>query len=191
MTHITNKTESVVTIIDLHHAGIPVNNLERAVEYYTQILGMELKGVNRSDTNEGHFTGANLPKELDGQNIQGQNDYQEYADWHKQARGSEPATNFARMRAGSVDVVLFQRPDPIEDDTLIANGIFHQSFHVSNDDFERLLQMKESDDTRIRIHTGPVLRWPHGRALYIWDSEGNYLELETEEDLPTKYGLDQ
>ena len=91
MTHITNKTESVVTIIDLHHAGIPVNNLERAVEYYTQILGMELKGVNRSDTNEGHFTGANLPKELDGQNIQGQNDYQEYADWHKQARGSEPA----------------------------------------------------------------------------------------------------
>jgi catechol 2,3-dioxygenase-like lactoylglutathione lyase family enzyme len=191
MTNTANKTDSVVTIIGLHHAGIPVNNLERSVEFYTQILGMELKGVNRSETTQGHFTGANLPKELDNRNVQGEADYQEYAGWHKQARGSEPPTNFARMRAGNMDVVLFERPDPAEGDTLIGNGIFHQSFHVSNNDFERLLQMKASGDARIRIHTGPVLRWPHGRALYIWDSEGNYLELETEEDLPVKYGIDR
>ena len=191
MTNTANKTDSVVKIIGLHHAGIPVNNLERAIDYYTQVLGMEVKGVNRSETSQGHFTGANLTKELDGQNVQGEADYQEYAGWHKQARGNEPATNFARMRAGNMDVVLFQRPEPAEGDTLLDNGIFPQSFHVSNDDFERLLHMKESGDTRIHIHSGPVLRWPHGRALYIWDSEGNYLELETEEDLPAKYGVDR
>ncbi len=39
--------------------------------------------------------------------------------------------------------------------------------------------------------TGPVLRWPSGRALYLWDSEGNYIELESPEDLPTKYGIEQ
>ena len=191
MTNTANKTDSVVKIIGLHHAGIPVNDLDRAIDYYTQVLGMEVKGVNRSESSRGHFTGANLPKELDGQNVQGEADYQEYASWHKQAGDGEPGTNFARMRAGNMDVVLFQRTVPADGDTLMDNGIFHQSFHVSNDDFERLLQMKENGDDRIRIHTGPVLRWPHGRALYIWDSEGNYLELETEEDLPAKYGVDR
>jgi hypothetical protein len=33
-----------------------------------------------------------------------------------------------------------------------------------------------------------VLRWPHGRAMYLWDPEGNYIELESEEDLPAAFG---
>ena len=32
------------SITGLHHIGVPVNDLKRAVEFYTTILGMELKG---------------------------------------------------------------------------------------------------------------------------------------------------
>ena len=180
---------SLVKIIGLHHIGIPVNNLERAIDYYTQVLGMKLKIINRAANSRGHFIAGNLPNNVEDENEAGEFDYQEYARKHEQIRGHEPTTDFARLSAGNIDVVLFERPVPNDDETLISNGIFHQSFHVSNDDFERLLTMKAAKDTRINIHTGPVMRWPHGRAMYIWDSEGNYLELETEEDLPLKFGL--
>lgn len=183
------ENTSLVRIVGLHHVGIPVNNLERAIDYYTQILGMELKVINRSDNSRGHFIAGNLPDGVEGESEAGELDYQEYARKHEQVNGREPTTDFARLSAGNVDVVLFERAIPNSDETLISNGIFHQSFHVSNDDFERLLTMKAEKDTRINIHTGPVTRWPHGRAIYIWDSEGNYLELETEEDLPLKFGL--
>jgi hypothetical protein len=92
------------------------------------------------------------------------------------------------LRAGRDEVDLFQRPEPDERDTLQANGIFHQSFHISAEDMARLAELKERGDTTIRFHSGPTLRWPQGKALYLWDSEGNYLELESDEDLPAQFG---
>ena len=85
--------------------------------------------------------------------------------------------------------MLFERPEPIAVDTLVENGILHHSFHISMEDFERLKGMKENGGEGIRFSAGPVLRWPHGWALYLWDSEGNYLELEAEEDLPARFGV--
>ena len=74
-----------------------------------------------------------------------------------------------------------------EQEMLVQNGIFHQSYHISPDDMDRLVELKRQGNSGIRFHSGPALRWPHGRAIYLWDSEGNYLELESEEDLPSKY----
>jgi hypothetical protein len=117
-------------------------------------------------------------------------DYNEYVDSYRAARGGrDPDIRFARMRAGDTEVVLFERPEPMETDTLIENCIFHQSFHISPEDMDRLAELKKSGDSDINFHNGPTLRWPHGRAMYLWDTEGNYLELESEEDLPAQFGV--
>lgn len=52
----------------------------------------------------------------------------------------------------------------------------------------RLAELKKQGNSGIRFHTGPTLRWPDGWAMYLWDAEGNYLELESVEDLPAQSG---
>jgi glyoxylase I family protein len=37
----------------IHHIGIPVNNMERAVKFYTEILGMKIAKLNRDDMGDG------------------------------------------------------------------------------------------------------------------------------------------
>jgi catechol 2,3-dioxygenase-like lactoylglutathione lyase family enzyme len=178
----------VVKILGLHHSGIPCNDLDRATDFYTRVLGMEVVGIVKAPNARGHFVDMRIPPEVDFNTAELEKDYEEWVAAYQQRQpGKVPPTRFSRLRAGNVEVVLFERPDPLESDTLMENGIFHQSFHISADDLDRLLEMKQQGNSDIRFHTGPVLRWPHGRAIYIWDSEGNYLELESEEhDLPSK-----
>lgn len=187
----SRQGESVVTITGLHHSGVLVNDLERAVEFYTRVLGMKLSFIRDADTRI-HFTGTNLPEGLDHKNPQGEKDYHEYLeDYEKAKPGKQPRVRFASLKAGDSTVVLFERPEPVETETLIENSIFHQSYHISTKDMDRLIELKEKDDSGIAFHTGPVLRWPFGRAIYLWDGEGNYLELESDEDLPAQFGIDQ
>lgn len=43
----------------IYHVGIPVNDVERAVKFYTEILGMTIAKLNRDDMGD-HLSRANL-----------------------------------------------------------------------------------------------------------------------------------
>jgi catechol 2,3-dioxygenase-like lactoylglutathione lyase family enzyme len=188
MAKMADQTNTVVKSLGIHHSGIPVNDVDRATEFYTRVLGFELIGMYGSSGAEGHFIGRNTPKEVVYDTAEAEKDLREYTEaFAARYPGETPATRFARMRVGHDEVVLFQRPKPVEMDSLIENGIFHQSFHISPEDMDKLIDLKREGGSNIKFHAGPILRWPHGRALYVWDTEGNYLELESEEDLPGQY----
>jgi catechol 2,3-dioxygenase-like lactoylglutathione lyase family enzyme len=191
-----SKTVPMVKIVGLHHAGIPCNNLDRAIDFYTRVLGMKMAGPINSGTLVVHFEGSNLPESAREKlrNPEGEKDLHEFMEMYGKVHPnmSRPKGRFARMLAGTDAVVLFERLEPVEvtdEETLAEYGIFHTSFHISPEDMDLLVELKRKGGGDIRFHTGPVLRWPRGRAMYLWDSEGNYLELESNEDLPTKYGI--
>ena len=184
-----SERTSVVQVIGLHHAGLPVNDLERAVDFYTKVLGFELLRMNLSPDDRGHFLGNNTPAEFLEDDPGAQAEYDEYiANFQRLYPGEMPSSNFARLRAGNFELVLFKRVKPADAPKQTEVGIFHTSLHVSKSDLDRLVELKEQGDSGIDFHSGPVLRWPHGRAMYLWDPEGNYIELESEEDLPAAYG---
>ncbi len=184
-----SATQSVVKVLGIHHLSIPCNDLERAVRFYTEVLGMQLVRVIESD-GAPHFLGTNLPAGLQWDDSAARRDYEEYiATYQHSESWRTRRTRLAQLRAGRDEVVLFQRMEPAEHDTLRDNGIYHQSFRISAEDMARLAELKRSGTSMIRFHTGPTLRWPHGKALYLWDSEGNYIELESNEDLSSQFGL--
>ena len=184
MTDTASKTESVIKIQGLHHAGIPVNDMDRAVEFYTKVLGMEVKGMLGGD-GRGHFFGGRLPEDVRVNDPQSEAEYQAYKEFQERAHpGKDHQTKLGRLQAGDVEVVLFLRPEPLEQDTLAVNGVFHQSFRISKADMDRLAELKRQGNSGIRFSNGPALRWPEGRAIYMWDTEGNYLELETKDESP-------
>ena len=187
------QVDSVVKVQGIHHGGIPCNDLGRAIDFYSRVLGMKEFMRTNSESMRGHFVGTRLPKDANLESAEGEEDLRQFESEYRQVRPDRPrpATKFARMKAGSAEVVLFERLDTVETDTLVENGIYHQSFHISPEDMDRLAELKRQGSSEIRFHTGPVLRWPSGRALYLWDSEGNYIELESPEDLPAKYGIEQ
>jgi len=43
----------------IYHVGIPVNDVERAVKFYTEILGMKIAKLNRDDMGD-HLSRADL-----------------------------------------------------------------------------------------------------------------------------------
>jgi catechol 2,3-dioxygenase-like lactoylglutathione lyase family enzyme len=184
----TAAAPSVVKVTGIHHISIPCNDLDRAVRFYTEVLGMEFVRRFTGDTAP-HFLGTNLPAGLEWDNALAAREYREYLETYELPRpGGAPGTTIAQLRAGRDQVDLFLRPAPVERDTLAENGVFHQSFHVSAADMTRLAELKARGDSGIRFSNGPTLRWPHGRALYLWDSEGNYIELESDEDLRAEFG---
>ena len=42
----------MITTKGVYHMGIPVNDVERAVKFYTEILGMTIAKLNRDDSNK-------------------------------------------------------------------------------------------------------------------------------------------
>ena len=49
----------MITTKGLYHIGIPVNNVERAVKFYTEVLGMTIAKLNRDDMGD-HLERADL-----------------------------------------------------------------------------------------------------------------------------------
>ena len=49
----------MITTKGIYHIGIPVNDVERAVKFYTEILGMTIAKLNRDDMGD-HLNRADL-----------------------------------------------------------------------------------------------------------------------------------
>ena len=116
----------------IYHIGIPVDDLDRAERFYTEILGMKVE-----------------------------------------AWAQEEGAVLSRLKCGSADVVLFKRPRPLARNTLKEDGITHQAFEVAPETFDKAVDFLKSQGL---YHSGPVVR-PSGRAVYFFDSEGNYQQL--------------
>ena len=116
----------------IYHIGIPVDDLDRAERFYTEILGMKVE-----------------------------------------ARLTEEGAKLSRLKCGDADVVLFQRPRPLRRNTLQEDGITHQAFEVPPEAFDQAIEFLKKKGL---YHSGPVVR-PTGRAVYFFDSEGNFQQL--------------
>lgn len=127
----------------VYHMGIPVDDLDRAKEFYTKVLGLEY--VDR--------VGGN-PKNPDAFPIRGR------------------VQKLDRLRCGSDDIVLFERPEPIQRDALDRDGIAHQAFDMEWEDYDDALKTAKEMG---KFHRS--VDRPSGKTIYMFDSEGNYLEL--------------
>ncbi|HEY3306054.1 MAG TPA: VOC family protein [Candidatus Binatia bacterium] len=130
-------------VTKLYHVGIPVDDIDRAQEFYTKVLGMEFMGR----------VGGN-PKNPDALEIHGK------------------VQRLDRLRCGDDDVVLFERPKPIQRDALDQDGIAHQAFEMDWNEYEEAL--KKAKELK-KFHR--IVERNSGKTIYMFDSEGNYLEL--------------
>src|SRR5439155_669487 len=77
-----------------------------------------------------------------------------------------------RLRCGDDDIVLFERPRPLNRDALDQDGIAHQAFDMNWEDYgDALKTVKELG----KFHRS--VERDSGNTIYLFDSEGNYLEL--------------
>jgi len=99
--------------------------------------------------------------------------YTEVLGMKVEARLQEEGARLSRLKCGEADVVLFQRPRPLRRDSLKEDGITHQAFEVPPETFDRAMEFLKREGY---YHSGPVVR-ASGRAVYFFDSEGNYQQL--------------
>jgi catechol 2,3-dioxygenase-like lactoylglutathione lyase family enzyme len=90
----------------VHHLGLPVNNLERAKAFYTEVLGMQCAKVDVDIETGGLY---------------------------KEAIGHYPLTARLFIQSGA-ELVLFQRPKPVEHGDF-DDGTSHLSLEVAKEDF--------------------------------------------------------
>jgi methylmalonyl-CoA/ethylmalonyl-CoA epimerase len=90
----------------VHHLGLPVNNLERAKKFYTEVLGMACTKVDED---------------------------QETGSLFKEAMGHYPMTARLFMQNGD-ELVLFERSKPI-DRGAFDDGTSHLSLELAKEDF--------------------------------------------------------
>jgi catechol-2,3-dioxygenase len=145
----------------IYHAGLPVNDMDRAERFYTEVLGFELvQHQGGPDGSDPH-----------GISVLGRN------------------PRITVLRAGGNDLVLFERPQPVERDVIREDGIAHQAFDVEKADFEAFVEELQREG--VEFH-GPIVRGGgRSSAVYIFDTEGNYLELHMvgayEGSVPAQY----
>jgi glyoxylase I family protein len=130
------KGDNVIRTTGVYHLGIPVDDLDRAEQFYSELLGM---------------------KKL------------------KRIGGDEEGALGSRLLCGNVEVVLFQRPTPLNGKSQERDGITHTAFEVAPEDFDNAVEFLKSKG--LYVH-GPEIR-PSGRGVYFLDSEGNYQQLHT------------
>ena len=75
-------------------------------------------------------------------------------------RLGEAGARLTRLKCGDADVVLFQRPRPLERNTLKEDGISHQAFEVPPEKFDDAVAFLKDQGC---YHAGPVVR-ASGRA---------------------------
>ena len=127
----------------VYHMGIPVDDIDRAREFYTKVLGMQF--LDRAGGN---------PDSSDSLTIHGK------------------TPRLDRLKCGDDEVVLFERPRPIHKDTIDQDGIAHQAFDMDWDGYDEA--MKTAKELG-KFHRAVERR--SGKTIYLFDSEGNYLEL--------------
>ena len=91
----------------VHHLGLPVNDLDRATRFYTEVLGMKCAKIDRDIETGGLYN---------------------------EAVGHYPLTARLFMENGA-ELVLFQRPKPIERGDF-DDGTAHISLELAKEDFE-------------------------------------------------------
>ncbi len=96
---------------------------------------------------------------------------------YKAVYGEFPAISRLYMEDGMC-LVLFERPTPIERGDF-DDGTAHIALQVSRDDFERAAEELRRAGVKVLIDE-PVVRQT-GRAIYFFDPEGNYIQLQTPE----------
>jgi Lactoylglutathione lyase and related lyases len=127
----------------VYHMGIPVDNLDRAKDFYTRFSVWNISAASVAiRTIPDSFPIHGVAQKLD------------------------------RFRCGNDDVVLFERPKPIERDALDEDGIFHQAFDMAWEDYDDALKTAKELG---RFHRS--VERDSGNTIYMFDSEGNYLEL--------------
>ncbi len=89
------------------------------------------------------------------------------------ARIGAAEVRLVRLRCGDVDVVLFKRPRELNRNTLKEDGISHQALEVAPEAFDEAIEFLKKEGC---YHAGPEVR-PSGRAVYFFDTEGNYQQL--------------
>ena len=127
----------------VYHMGIVVDNLNRARDFYANVLGMEYLGrVGGNPNNPDALPVHGVVQKLD------------------------------RFRCGNDDIVLFERPKAIGRDALDQDGIAHQAFDMAWEDYDEAF--KTTNDLG-KYHRS--VERDSGKTIYMFDSEGNYLEL--------------
>ncbi len=141
-----------VAVSRLYHIGIPVNDMKRAEKFYQEVLGMKprARGKGERETNRPFF----------------------------EALGYWPENLRLATAEGDVEVVLFDRPKPIDYDWK-SNGMCHTAFTTSTEDFD--LAFEKMKEWGVKFHLGPI-DYGRGRTLYFFDSEGNLLQLSGRAD---------
>lgn len=104
----------------VHHFGLPVNDLDRAKRFYTEILGMRCNSVSRDVE-----TGRLYEKEM----------------------GHYPLTARLFMDNGN-ELVLFQRPKPIERG-YFEDGTSHISLEIAKEDFIQAVEDLKKEGVKI------------------------------------------
>lgn len=137
-----------------HHTGISVANLDRAIDFYRQGLGMEL--VVRVSFDSGSEDGR----------------------YEKMMKLENASGEIAVLRVGGLQLELFQfahpKPKPLDPDRPICDhGITHFGIEVNDIDAvcERL---KHAGAT---FHCPPLLFFGRIKATYVRDLDGNVFEL--------------
>jgi catechol 2,3-dioxygenase-like lactoylglutathione lyase family enzyme len=131
----------------VHHSGLPANNLERAKQFYTEVLGMKCAKVDVDIETGGLY---------------------------KEAMGHYPLTARLFMEGGA-ELVLFQRPKPIERGDF-DDGTAHLSLELLKEDFRTAVE--DLKKAGVKIMYEEHVR-ESGRSVYFFDPEGNYLQIHT------------
>lgn len=132
----------MVQVQKVYHMGIPANDLDRARDFYTRVLGFQFVG---------RFGGQPGPdaEAVDGKYLR-----------------------LDRYECGPDTVVIFERPHSIDRDAIAQDGITHQAFEVDVNTWDEAVSTAKAEG---KFHR--TVERQSGKTLYLFDTEGNYLEL--------------
>jgi len=128
----------------IYHVGIPVNDIDRARTFYTSVLGL---------THQARLGSGKPP------------------DPAHPDRGLSPYLDVLTCPNGD-EVVLFQRANPREKNTLAEDSETHQAFEMAWADYDDALKTAKEAGA---LHK--TVERESGKTIYLLDPEGNYLEL--------------
>ena len=118
----------MIKIKKVYHIGLPVNDMDRATKFYSDVLGMKCTKV-------GYDVDSGEP--------------------YKEVHGQYPAISRLFMEDGMC-LVLFQRPKPIERGDF-DDGTAHIALQTSKEDFDRAVEELKKAGVKVPFDQ-PVVR---------------------------------